>query len=127
MLEFNERLVLYVASDEEFKTDSYYRRLWLAVRNLGIPRRQWPEILSMFLVELELKDIEVRWQNDELYEIPFVDDLFPDPDCRWISDFIERHESGFGPKSKSRKYEVLRILDAYIRVKHPKFARLIRK
>ena len=39
--------VVYVGEREVIMAEYYYRRLWMAVSSLAIPRRQWPDKISL--------------------------------------------------------------------------------
>jgi len=121
----NETLI-FVTTDDELKDEHYYRRLWIVARNLKIPRRGWPDAISCFFRDLDINGIEICHYNLEPYDIPFIDDYLTDPECRWLSDFFQADESGNRPKRQSRKYELLRIIDVFIRGAYPKLANRIR-
>lgn len=102
-------------------SEHYYRRLWLAVRNMNIPRRQWLDELADCFRDTE---DNIYQANGNVYEIPFIDDAFDnDPDMRWLGYYLEADDSGRNPRIKSRKIERLQLLDLYFHIKHPKIAR----
>lgn len=106
---------------EVLLSEHYYRRLWLAVKNVGIPRRAWLDELAD-----TLRDIEgvIYTHDNDLYDIPLVDDVFGDDmDMRWLGYYLSADITGCQPRSKSRKIERLQLLDLYFQVKHPDIAK----
>ncbi|ODS22476.1 hypothetical protein AB835_13910 [Candidatus Endobugula sertula] len=100
---------------------SYYRRLWLTIKNIPLSRREWLDTLANMLRDY---DGMIYTEDGQLYEFPFIDDVFAnDADMRWISYYLEPDETGFLPRSKSRKIERLQLLDLYCRIKLPDIAR----
>lgn len=120
MLSNNKRTV-YLASSEELNSESYYRRLWMATRNISIPRRDWlDEIADTF------RDFEGRilYRSGKAFYTPLVDDIFGnDPDMRWLGYYLKSAHNKNLPQSKSRKIERLQMLDLYFKIKHPDIAR----
>ena len=120
MLCENKRVII-VATKAELLSEPYYRRLWIATRNVGISRRDWlDEIADCF------RDYDglSRYPSGEPYPIPFVDDVFgDDPDVRWMSDYLATDESGLSPRTITRKMERVQLIDLYFRIGHPLIAR----
>ena len=102
-------------------SEHYYKRLWLAVKNLDIPRREWlDELADTF------RDYHgiILTPNGTPYELPFIDDIFAnDDDMRWLGYYLTPDITGNTPKIQSRKVERLQILDLYMRVKWPEIAK----
>ena len=117
----NIKRVTTVATTAELKNYHYYRRLWIAARNLELPRRRWlDEIAACF------RDYQgdVIYASGDPYPIPLVDDIFgDDPDMRWLSYYLGTDESGKEPRSVSRKLERVQLIDLYFRIKFPAVAR----
>ena len=102
-------------------SEHYYRRLWLATRNVNIPRRDWLDELADTFRDF---DGSIVWPDGQPYEIPLVDDVFADDtDMRWLGYYLRPDDSGMNPRCRSRKIERLQILDLYFHIKHPKVAR----
>ena len=117
----SKRLVI-VATDAELLSEHYYRRLWIAARNIKISRREWLDELANCLRDTH--DIDIRYPYGEPYIIPFVDEAMgDDPDNRWMSDFLRSDPSGVKPSTRSRKLERVRLIDLYFRITHPRIAR----
>ena len=99
-------------------SEHYYRRLWLATRNVEIARRQWLDELADTFRDF---DGEITDSFDLPYELPLVDDVFgDDPDMRWLGYYLKPDLGGHYPHARSRKIERLQLLDLYFRIKHPK-------
>lgn len=114
--------VVIVATDAELLSEHYYRRLWMAARNIKISRRKWLDVLADCLRDSH--DLDIRYPYGEPYEIPFVDEAMGDDhDNRWMSDFLRSDPSGSKPSARSRRLERVRLIDLYFRIAHPKIAR----
>lgn len=102
-------------------SEHYYRRLWLAVRNVEIPRREWLDELADTLRDFN----GVIYQTDSrIYDIPYIDDVFNDDfDMRWLGYYLEADDTGRNPRIKTRKVERLQLLDLYFHIKHPQIAK----
>ncbi len=102
-------------------SEHYYRRLWLAARNVDIPRRDWLDALADAFRDFDGTIIQADGQP---YELPLVDDVFDnDVHMRWMGYFLEADDSGFYPRIKARKIERLQLLDLYFHIKHPQIAK----
>ena len=102
-------------------SEHYYRRLWLATRNVDIPRRDWLDELADTFRDF---DGVIFTPNGQCYELPLVDEVFgDDTDMRWMGYFLKPDISGFYPHSRTRKIERLQLLDLYFRIKHPHIAK----
>ena len=101
-------------------SEHYYRRLWLAVRNTNIPRRDWLDELADTFRDFDGVIVTPLGQP---YDLPMIDDVFGDDfEMRWMGYYLQPDESGMRPRSKCRKIERLQLLDLYFRIKHPKIA-----
>ena len=102
-------------------SEHYYRRLWLAVRNITITRREWLDELADTFRDFHG---EIYQSDNQPYEIPLVDDVFNDDfDMRWLGYYLEADDTGSNPRIKSRKIERLQLLDLYFQIKHPHIAK----
>jgi hypothetical protein len=120
-MQSNNKRTIYLATPKELNTESYYWRLWITVKNLPIPRRNWLDEIADTLRDFEGVVIE---RTGEPFPLPLVDDIFGhDPDMRWLGYFLKSDHSGVFPHSKSRKLKRLQLLDVYFRIKHPDIAR----
>lgn len=117
--------LIYVATDHQLMDETYYRRLWLAVRNIDIPRRDWLDVLANTFRDYEG---ELLWETGHSYDLPDIDDTFNnDIDMRWFGYFVRANDTGLEPASRTFKLERLRILDLYFKIAHPNMAELIAK
>ena len=111
----------YLTDPEALLSESYYRRLWLAVRNVDIPRRSWLEELADLMRDY---DGTIYQDDGTVYEFPLIDDIFGDDfDMRWMGYYLLADDSGHGPRMKSRKIERLQLLDLYMQIKYPDIAK----
>ena len=113
--------VIYLATNKELSTKSYYRRLWMAVRNMPISRRDWLDEIADTLRDF---DGVILYRSGKPFVVPLVDDVFGhDDDMRWLGFYMQPDRSGKWPKSKTRKLQRLQLLDLYFRIRHPDIAR----
>ncbi|MCY7297295.1 hypothetical protein [Alteromonas sp. a30] len=113
--------VVFVATREELESQSYYRRLWIATRNVKIPRRSWLDAIANTMRDF---DGLIITRAGEVYNIPDIDAVFgDDPDLRWLGYYMQPDGSGEFPKMRTRKYQRLELLDLYFRINHPSIAR----
>lgn len=116
---FSHRTVV-VATRAELKNEHYYRRLWLAARNISLSRRRWLDELAACVYDFRGSIIH---PSGDPYIIPDIDTLFGnDPDMRWLSYFLGTDTSGFSPRAMSRKFERVQFIDLYFKIKHPNIA-----
>ncbi len=117
----NRKDVVVVATTAELKNYHYYCRLWMAARNISLPRRQWLDELAACFRDYRGN---VMYPSGELFPIPFVDDVFgDDPDMRWLSYYLSTDGSGKKPRSLSRKLQRVQLIDLYFRIRYPSIAR----
>ncbi|MCF6319725.1 MAG: hypothetical protein L3J83_10700 [Proteobacteria bacterium] len=119
-MQCKKKRVIIVATKEELLNKHYYRRLWLAARNMSIPRRGWLDEIADCFCQYRGT---IVYRSGEPFPIPFVDDVFGDDmDMRWLSNYFGSDESGTAPRVISRKIERLQLIDLYFRIKHPNLA-----
>ncbi|MGH1439762.1 MAG: hypothetical protein ACRBBR_06600 [Cellvibrionaceae bacterium] len=116
----NIKYLITVATSAELMNEHYYRRLWIATKNIGVLRRDWLDELANTFRDYNGM---VLHPSGELFDMPFVDDVFGnDPDMRWLGYFMASNPSGNYPQFRTRKLGRLQILDLYFRIKHPDLA-----
>ena len=114
-------MTIFVENDATLVSEYYYRRLWLAVRNKELHRREWLDELANAFRDADPK-YEFLWQSGAHFTLPEIDDVFPDSDMRWISNYVLSDVCGEKPKVRSSKIERLRLFDLYFKIKHPRIA-----
>lgn len=116
-----ENKTIIVASTAELKNKVYYRRLWLAVRNLkDITRRGWLDELANTFRDYEHK---LLWPEGDKYHLPEIDDVFNNDLCmRWFGYFVAADHTGDNPLTRCNRLERLRLLDLYFKMKYPNIA-----
>lgn len=113
--------VVYVATHSELMRKSYYRRLWIAARNLHIPRRAWLDEIADTLRDF---DGMILYRSGIRYNIPDIDEVFgDDPDVRWLGYYFLADQYHKYPKHKSRKLQRLELIDLYFRIRYPQLAK----
>lgn len=101
-------------------SEHYYRRLWLAVRNVKITRRDWLDEIADLLRDY---DGCIFTPRGHPYEPPLVDEIFGDDiDMRWLGYYLKPDITGYYPRIRSRKIERLQLLDLYFKIKYPDIA-----
>lgn len=116
--------VIRIASDTELRRKHHQQRLAIAVRALGVSRRELLDLLADFIYGFEGT---ILWPNGGVFDVTdtLIDDAFADADGRWISDFLGFAEEAPRQRAQQRVVPRLRLLDLYFRIKHPERARLI--
>lgn len=117
-----ERVV--VASDTTLRRKSHQQRLAIALDAIGVSRRELLNVLADVIYGYEG---QILWPNGGIFEIPdtLIDDVFGDPDGRWVSDFLLKAQNPPMQRAQQRTVERLRLIDLYFRIKYPERARLI--
>jgi hypothetical protein len=109
--------IVVIATRQELTDRHYFLRLWLAMRNMGISRRKWPDELAGVIYGF---DGVILCPDGRPWPVPDVDRVLGDP--RWISMLLE--DVGGAPRRFNiRKIEALRLIDLYFRIKHPHIQR----
>lgn len=113
--------IIYVATDTQLNDPQYYRRLWLATRNIDIARRDWLDAIADAIRDF---DGAIAVAPDIPYRVPCIDRTFgDDPDVRWLGYFLAANDNGNNPKYFTRKLERLRLIDLYFRIRRADIAR----
>lgn len=113
-----------VASDTALRRTSHVQRLAIATAALEVSRR---ELLNHLADEIYGYEGLILQPNGAVFEVPdtLIDDVFEDPDGRWLSDFLAFAETPPRQRPQLRILPRLRLIDLYFRIKHPERARLI--
>jgi hypothetical protein len=119
-MQSKRKRVVFVATTTELNTPSYYRRLWIATRNISIARRSWLDEISNALRDF---DGEIKYRTGKTFDIPCIDGAFgDDPDMRWMSYYLLADASDDYPRIQTRKILRLQLIDLYFRIRYPKIA-----
>lgn len=118
-----------VPPQEEVLTPVTYRRTWIIWRNVIMPHTSSRKVLDdMSVTFANCRDVELQNYDGTPYELPDLDEVFGnDCEMRSFRHFLEADSSGWRPRRISRKPERLRVLIAYIKVKHPRFSKYLGK
>ncbi len=114
-MKYSEKLI--IVSIGILNNPVYKKRLWLAARNMGISRRNWPNVIADAIYNFRgiiLLPSGIPWP------IPDVDKVFGDP--RWFSYYFEVGKND-EPRRDVIMLERLRLIDLFFKIKHPKIAR----
>lgn len=116
---------IYVASNSDLLDKIYYRRLWLSVRNVKIPRRHWLDSLADCFLSFDCKNGIMLWPDNSQYELPDLDEIFngDDASMRWFGYYTSADKTKKHPQHRSRMIERLRLLDLYFRIESPEISR----
>lgn len=120
-MQTKNKRIIYLSTPDEINDRHYRRRLWVAIRNVKISRRSWPEEISD-----TFRDFGgiVLYRGNIPYKMPDIDEVFGrDPSMRWLSYVLTPTASNEPPFMRTRKIQRLQILDLYFRIKHPQIAR----
>lgn len=66
--------------------------------------------------------VELFYRSGKPYTLPEIDEVFPNPENRWMSDYLRSYPTELKPAIRSRALEHLRLLDLYFRVRYPRIA-----
>ncbi len=111
-MQLQVKRVVMVASDAQLSNRHYRRRLWMAARNLKIPRRRWFDALADVIYNF---DGVIVNPNGTEWNIPDIDNVMNEN--RWISAYLEIRNGA--PRRETRMIERLRIIDLFFQIKYP--------
>ena len=102
-------------ADWQIRDPAFYRtRIWEPARAKKIARVPWLDALTL----IYRYDGQIFWQSGRRFEIPEIDDVFSDPENRWMSHFLEVDRTGTAPKRFCRTLPKLRLIALYCDVTH---------
>lgn len=112
---------IIVPTSAQLKSESYQRRLWLAIANLAFSRRQ---LLEEIVCAFRDYSGQIIYVDNSPYTVPDIDTVFgDDPDCRWFSYYKKPNNTGTGPRHPTRKLQRLEVLAVFCWIRFPKIAR----
>lgn len=105
-----------VAADHHLVNRRFYRnRVWLPAiqvhQDIG-SRSAWIDALSLIYDY----DGSLYCSDGRPYRHDEITDIFEDQSNRWMGYFLEADSSGTAPKTYSRKFERLRLIELYCRL-----------
>ncbi|MGH1351637.1 MAG: hypothetical protein ACRBBN_12655 [Methyloligellaceae bacterium] len=119
--------IVTVASDQELSRKSHMRRLAIATKALGIPRREIPNWMADVIFNFSG---DILWPSGEKFIVgdEDIDLSFNDEGSfRWFSDFMRFADVEPKQKPQERIIARLRLIDLSFRIAHPERAELIAK
>lgn len=97
-------------ADWQIRDPAFYRaRIWEPARAKRIARVPWLDALTL----IYRYDGQIFWQSGRRFEIPEIDDVFSDPENRWMSDFLAAAPDGTAPSRQCRVLPKLRLIALY--------------
>ncbi|CTQ55635.1 hypothetical protein LP7551_04178 [Roseibium album] len=109
---------IYVLSNHHFVNKvTYTHYAWLPANRVNeeMPgRASWLEAFGLIY---EYND-RLYFKNGKKYNPGDIDKAFPDPQNRWMTNFLKADETGRGPASYSWHYERLRMIELYCRIRN---------
>ncbi|CTQ55634.1 hypothetical protein LP7551_04177 [Roseibium album] len=114
----NSKGPIYVFSDHHFGDRKIYATyVWLAAKRVSemLPgRASWSNALDLIY---EYAD-RLYFEDGTKYDPIAVNEVFPDPQNRWMTDFLKADETGRGPAYYSWQHERLRMIELYCRLRN---------
>ena len=102
--------IFTVLADWEIRNPEIYRtRIWVPAKAKGIARMPWLNALTLTF----RFDGRVFWPSGQRFEMPEIDRVFPDPQNRWMSIFLQADKTGRAPKRHCRVIPRLRLIALY--------------
>lgn len=107
---------ILVAADHQLVSKAFYReRVWKPARAAHQDVRSRAAWLSALTLLYDY-DGRLYFRDGRPYHPQDVDEVFTDPDNRWMTNFLKADESGNSPASLSRMFERLRMIELYCRL-----------
>lgn len=102
--------IFIVPADWQLRDKGFYiTHIWRPAASKNIARVPWLDALTL----IYRFDGQVFLQSGRPFHIPEIDDVFVDPENRWMSHFLEADESGLRPKRICRVLPKLRLIALY--------------
>ncbi|WP_299680530.1 hypothetical protein [uncultured Roseobacter sp.] len=107
---FSDKRIFVVPANWQLRDESFYlERIWHPAAAKGISRVMWLDALTL----IYRFDGRVFLQSGKSFDIPEIDDVFCDPENRWMSYFLEADRTGKRPKRYCRVLSKLRLISLY--------------
>lgn len=114
---------LTVASDYELRNPLYLSDLKRAASSSAVPRRQWRDAIAYAIDRFDRQNGVVLDSEGREWEIPDVDDVFPDdPDQRWFSTWVQTAPKAGRARVHKNTLERVRMIDLYFKIETPDLA-----
>lgn len=115
-----------MATDNQLRQKSVVTRIAVAAVAEDISRREWGNAIADVIYGFEGT---IYWADGRKYEPSDteVDDVFNDPDFRWISDLLTFAEVEPRQRPQRRVTMRLHLFYLYFAIKHPERAKLLLK
>ena len=108
---------ILVAADHQLVSKTYYIELWKRAREVHKDLRGREAWLDFLTITYESAD-RLYFPDGRRYYPPDIDEVFTDPQNRWMSRFLKADASGEAPAHFCRNFERLRLIDLACRLWH---------
>ena len=99
-----------IPADWQIRDPEFYReRIWKPARAKNIARVPWLDALTL----IYRYDGRIFWQSGRRFDVPEIDDVFRDPQNRWMSDFLASTPDGTASLKQCRVLPKLRLIALY--------------
>ena len=99
-----------VLADWEIRNPEIYQaRIWAPARAKKIARVPWLDALTLIYAY----EHRVFWPSRRPFDLPDIDNVFPDPENRWMSIFVQADATGRAPRRHCRIIPRLRLIALY--------------
>lgn len=107
---FDDPRIFVVPADWQLRDDAFYReKIWRPARARNIARVPWLDALTL----IYRYEGRIFLQSGKPFDLPDIDDVFSDPENRWMSRFLEADGDGTGPARLCRVLPKLRLIALY--------------
>lgn len=107
---------IYLETNQQLNDPVFDNRLWLATRNIDMPRRPFLDDVATSIYDYKGRILYKRnfiWPKPDIYEV------FGGIDGRWISYYIKEVNGRPRHKPRPSTLERRRILSLYFHIRHP--------
>jgi len=111
-----------MASIQELRTTSYFRRLAIATTNLGLSRREIPNWMADVIFDFEGTIRSLEGRNVEVKDTAIDDAFNNDGSFRWLSDFVGFADESPRQAAQHRVINRLQLLDLAFKIDKPEIA-----
>ncbi|MEP1518722.1 MAG: hypothetical protein ABJK17_00460 [Ascidiaceihabitans sp.] len=108
---------IYVLPNHHLVDKAIYRNCaWGPARKVQTELSGRASWIHAFPLIFEYSD-QLYYTDGSKYDPPEIDEVFPDAQNRWMSDFLKTDKTGKAPATYSHRFERLRIIDLYCRLR----------
>ena len=109
---------ILVAADHQLVSKSFYiNRVWGPAREAHKDLRGRTAWFNALTLPYDF-DGRLYYPDRRPYHPPDIEEVFRDPQNRWMSRFLKADETGQAPAHYCRDLEKLRLIELYCRLRH---------